>query len=100
MHKSVRQQQELEDQLVKLVSMMELHQQRKEQLAREQQQRQEEQFALLLEQQQQQRKLFMKQQCKAEEQMSALKDDLQQTKDAMRDGSRLLKHHWKECTEN
>ena len=70
--------------MAKRVSMMELQQQRQEQLAREQQQRQEEQFGRLLEEQQQQLgKLFMKQQHEAEEQMGALQDDLRQTKEAM-----------------
>ena len=64
-------QQELEEQMAKLVSMMELQQQRQEQLAREQQQRQEEQFGRLLEEQQQQLgKLFMKQQREAEERIA------------------------------
>ena len=77
-------QQELEEQMAKLVSMMELQQQRQEQLAREQQQRQEEQFGRLLEEQQQQLgKLLMKQQREAEEQMGALQDDLRQTKETM-----------------
>ena len=76
-------QQELEEQLARLLSMMELRQQRQEQLAQEQQQRQDEQFGRLLEEQQQQGKLLMKQQREAEEQMGALKDDLEQTKGAM-----------------
>ena len=45
-------QQELEEQLARLLSTMELQQQRQEQLAWEQQQRQEEQFSRLLEEQQ------------------------------------------------
>ena len=45
-------QQELEEQMAKLVSMIELQQQHHEQLAREKQQRQEEQFGRLLEEQQ------------------------------------------------
>ena len=88
---------ELEEQLAKLVSTMELQQQCQEQqqqdqkqLAWEQQQRQEEiirqekeQFDCLLEEQQQQRRLLIKQQREAEEYMGALKDDLEQTKDAI-----------------
>ena len=76
-------QQELEEQLARLLGMMELQQQCQEQLAWEQQQRQEEQFGHLLEEQQQQGKLLMKQQHEAEEQMGAFKDDLEQTKGAM-----------------
>ena len=77
-------QQELEEQLAKLLCMMELQQQRQEQLAREQQQRQEEEFGRLLEEQQQQLgKLLMKQQREAEERIGALKDNLRQTKTAI-----------------
>ena len=76
-------QEEPEEQMAKLVSMIELQQQRQAQFAREQQQRQEDQFGHLLEEQQQQGKLLMKQQREAEEQIGALQDDLRQTKEAM-----------------
>ena len=69
--------------MAKLVSMIELQQQRQEQLAQEQQQGQEEQFGRLLEEQQQQGKQLMKQQREVKEKMGALQDDLKQTKEAM-----------------
>ena len=86
-------QQELEEQLARLLSTMELQQQRQEQLAWEQQQRQEEQLSCLLEEQQQ---LLKMQQCKAEEQMGAT---LSRQRVPWRDGFWLPKHHWKECTK-
>ena len=85
-------QQKLEEQLAKIVNMMEVQQQHQEQLALEQQQRQEEEFGCLLGEQQQQGKLFMKQHCRAEEQMGTLKHDFKQRM-PWRDSSRLLKYH-------
>lgn len=105
-------QQELEEQLAKLVGLVEQQRQRQEQLAMEQRQRQEqlageqrqrqeelageqrqrqeamaqqqsEQLNRLMEEQQLQGKLILQQQCEAEERMDVIKDDLTETKEIM-----------------
>lgn len=94
-------QQELEEQLAKLVGLVEQQRQRQEQLAGEQRQRQEElageqrrrqeamaqqqseQLDRLMEEQQLQGKLILQQQREAEERMDAIKDDLAETKEIM-----------------
>lgn len=94
-------QQELEEQLAKLVGLVEQQRQRQEQLAGEQRQRQEElageqrrrqeamaqqqseQLDRLMGEQQLQGKLILQQQREAEERMDAIKDDLAETKEIM-----------------
>ena len=95
-------QQELEEQLAKLVGLMEQQRQRQEQLAGGQRQRQEEladeqrqrqevmaqqqteKLNHLMGEQQLQGKLLLQQQREAEEQMDAIKDDLSETKVIMK----------------
>jgi len=81
-------QQELEEQLAKLVGLVE--QQQQEELAGEQRRRQEamaqqqsEQLDRLMGEQQLQGKLILQQQREAEERMDAIKDDLAETKEIM-----------------